>query len=84
MILNEYIERLSKKSYDELFEYIDRPTCESVTGSDGKIYNIETGAFWDDKPGGNLRIVIGIDDGGWRSYVPLTKDFLIGPDGKLS
>jgi hypothetical protein len=77
------ISRLSQKSYNELSQYIDKPTSESVTAPDGKTYNIEIEAFWDDKPGGNLRIVISIDDGGWRTFAPLTTDFLIGADGKI-
>ena len=38
--------------------------------------------LWDD-PGEhrNLRVMVSVDDGGWRSFAPLSDDFIVAPDG---
>jgi hypothetical protein len=45
---------------------------------------VEVLALWDEgRPGGNLRVMVSIDDGGWRAFKPLTEDFIIAPDGSF-
>jgi hypothetical protein len=36
---------------------------------------------WDDRTGGDLRVIGSIDDGGWRAFRPLSSDFIVRPDG---
>jgi hypothetical protein len=38
---------------------------------------------WDDRPGGALRVLGTIDDGGWRALKPLCDDLLLAPDGRF-
>ena len=45
-----------------------------------KQYQVEVEAFWDGKPGANIRVLISIDDGGWRAYCPVCESFMIAPD----
>jgi hypothetical protein len=52
-----------------------------VRGPSGSTYQIEIQAVWDDQPGGNLRVMGSIDDGGLRAFVPLNEDFIITPTG---
>jgi hypothetical protein len=40
-------------------------------------------ALWDDKSKVNLRVIVSIDDGGWRAYSPLGVDFIRAPDGSF-
>ena len=54
-----------------------------VVGPSGTVYQLEVTAFWDDKKARNLRVIVTIDDGGWRAFVPLTTDFIMGPDGSF-
>lgn len=83
-ILAAEIEKLRANSYSELVErLLDSQDTLEVTAASGTWYQIELQAFWDDKPGGNLRVTGSIDDGGWRAYVPLTDDFILAPDGSF-
>jgi hypothetical protein len=50
-----------------------------VRGPAGASYQVELQAFWDDRPGGTLRVVGAVDDGGLRAFAPLTDDFLVPP-----
>ena len=82
-ILARYIEDLRMLSYAELCKYLNLVDIDTpeVIGKSGVKYQLEIHAFWDNKPNVNLRVMVSIDDGGWRSYKPLTSDFIIDPDG---
>lgn len=55
-------------------------TAGEREGASGAVYQFEIQVFWDDKPGGNVRVMGSIDDGGWRAFVPLCEDFIMkGP-----
>ena len=49
----------------------------------GVTYQIEIEAFWDSEPGGDIRVLGSIDDGGWRAFAPLCDDFILTPAGQL-
>jgi hypothetical protein len=65
--------------YGTLREKIGESRDFEVVGSSGNQYQIETQAFWDSEPGGDIRILGSIDDGGWRAICPLSYSVLIGP-----
>jgi hypothetical protein len=46
------------------------------TAASGAKYQVEIQFLWDDQPGGPIRVVGSIDDGGLRAFVPLTLDFI--------
>lgn len=50
-------------------------------GSRGVVYQVESESIWDDRKRGHIRVVVGVDDGGWRAFYPLTDSFIIAPDG---
>ena len=54
-----------------------------VVGPSGSQYQVEITGFWDDRKAGNLRVIVTIDDGGWRAFMPLTTGFIVGPDGSF-
>jgi hypothetical protein len=37
---------------------------------------VEIQTFWDSQPGGNVRVMGSIDDGGWRAFLPLSRSFI--------
>jgi len=82
-ILSEQINKLRKLSYLELSRFTDVKNIETpeITGKSETKYQLEIQAIWDDKPKGNLRVMVSIDDGGWRAFAPLTDDFIITPNG---
>ncbi len=78
-----HLETWRKRSYEDLVTLMDRDCCEhtEVFGPSGTWYQVEVNVFWDDRPGGDVRVMLSIDDGGWRAFVPLTDSFIMAPDG---
>lgn len=79
-LLASRVDELRLVPYRELLQLLDKPQSTDVVHSSGRRYQIELEVFWDDRPGENLRVSVSIDDGGWRSFVPLTYGFIKGPD----
>ncbi len=82
-ILAQQIRRLRALGYSELCKLIEEPEQTEMTSESRAWYQLEIQAWWDDKPDHNLRVLVSIDDGGWRAMVPLTEDFIIAPDGSF-
>ncbi len=80
---DEELKRLRTSSYADLLNYIDKPLSKLLNGPDGEKYQIETQAFWDTKKGGNIRVMVSVDDGGWTSIKPSSGDFIISPAGSF-
>lgn len=78
-IAQEYLVELRQLSYQELCE-LKAETVERV-GPSGAIYQVETLSFWDDDEGGDIRVIVSVDDGGWRAFHPLSEGFIMAPDG---
>lgn len=80
----------------ELMKYRSRPYAELcrlvetslptlvVKGASGAEYQLVVQVHWDGKPGGAIRVMGLIDDGGWRAFVPVAEDFITGPDDDVS
>ena len=71
------------RTYAELARAIGHVDVRVVRGADGRDYQIEIEAVWDDRPGGVVRVLGAIDDGGALAWLPLCDDFLMAPDGRL-
>jgi hypothetical protein len=71
------------RSYRTLADGIGRVDLRKVRGADGREYQIEIEAEWDDRPGGAVRVVGAIDDGSFRTFLPLSAEFIVMPDGRL-
>ena len=69
-------------AYADLAARVGEVECYSVNGPSGAEYQIEIQFLWDGKPGGNLRLVGSIDDGGLYAFVPLCDDLIVTPEGK--
>lgn len=80
-ILAQELGRYRRETYANLQRLLKDVDDYEVVGPSGAKYQVEIQAVWDDKPNGNLRVMGGIDDGGWRAFVPLTDDFIISPSG---
>jgi hypothetical protein len=52
-----------------------------VSGPPGTTYQVETEAFWDRGREGDLRLMVTVDDGGWRAFAPLGESFILARDG---
>jgi len=80
-LIQRELKTLRKSPYAELTSLVDKGSTRRETGQDGREYQIERQAVWDDRKGGNLRVVVAIDDGGVRAFMPLSGDFIISPSG---
>lgn len=82
-MLAREVAALRELSYEELRALLDVQDTHEVAAESGTWYQVETQVWWDDKPGGDLRVRTAIDDGGWRAYIPMTDDFIKAPDGSF-
>ncbi|HXU49116.1 MAG TPA: hypothetical protein VN727_08715 [Candidatus Binatia bacterium] len=83
-LINQELRRLKESPYRELLKLLDKTSTTMLEGPDGVTYQMETQAFWDSKAGGNIRVMVSVDDGRFFSAVkPLTGDFIISPDGSF-
>ena len=82
-LLTEKLGEYRKLSFVQLVAKIDREDHFEILGASGTAYQIEVQCFWDDKPGGDLRVMATIDDGGLLSFVPLCQDFILSPEGRF-
>ena len=82
-LLNEELGRLRKLSYAEFLKVLNRAFTTRVQGRDGKTYQVERQAFWDSKKGGNIRVMVCIDDCGLSAFKPLSGAFIISPGGSF-
>ena len=83
-LLVAHLAAYRERSYTELVS-LERAgaTTVEVTGRSGTRYQIEMQVFWDGPRGGDVRVTGSIDDGGWRSFAPLSADFIMAPDGSF-
>ena len=72
-----------KLSYANLVAKIGDNDCLEVSSPTGVEYQIEVQFMWDGKPGGDVRVMAGIDDGGWRAFMPLCDSFIVAADGRF-
>jgi hypothetical protein len=64
-------------------EWLEQPRSEYATAASGRRYQLEIEAVWDDRPNGNLRVWVLVDDGGPSEQRPLQRDFIVAPDGSF-
>jgi hypothetical protein len=60
-----------------------RPGSKRRHAGSGTPYQVEAEAFWDSTKEGDLRVIVKVDDVGWRAFVPLSEDFILAPDGSF-
>ena len=82
-LINLELKRLEKVSYADLAGLIRKVETKENCGEDGKKYQLEIQVFWDSKKGGDLRVIVAADDGGWRAFKPLSDSFIMRPDSSL-
>ena len=82
-LLKDDLEGYRLRSYADLVTLLGKPQVAELRGASGATYQLEVKVHWDDRPGGVLRVLGTIDDGGWRALKPLCDDFLLAPDGRF-
>lgn len=81
-ILESVTVELRREPYGALVaRYLDESEGRTVVAESSTRYQVEVQAFWDGRQSGDLRVIVAIDDGGWRAFSPLSTDFIIAADG---
>ena len=81
-LLRRELTGYARRSRADLTNLIGDVEAYSVAGPSGASYQIEVDAHWDNEPGGTIRVLGSIDDGGFRSsFSPTTDGFLVDADG---
>jgi hypothetical protein len=82
-IAEERIGRLRGLTYASLAAHVDQHPVTETVERHGVIYHLQTAYHWDSHPGGNVRVIVAVDDGGIRAFVPFTSDFIKSPSGQF-
>jgi hypothetical protein len=77
-IVAERIDELRALPYDELDRFAGDGELVEVRGASGVVYQLETQSF---READDLHVLVAIDDGRWRAFLPLTSSFILAPDG---
>ena len=77
-ILAAEVQRWQSLTYDELLQYVgEEPRNFAVQSESGRTFQVEVNVFWDDKPNGDIRVLIAMDGGkGWGIFDFLREDFI--------
>lgn len=83
-IVEEQIALWRKRPYSDLCGLINMAEHTDMPGVSGETWVRETQVVWDNKPGGNIRVIVDV-------FVPVKQggvvgslaydDFILGPDG---
>jgi hypothetical protein len=82
-VLLTHLQEWRRRTYAELSREVGQSRQIEATGPSGASYQVDIQVRWDGEPNGDIRVLAGIDDGGWRAFAPLTEDFILGPDGRF-
>lgn len=69
---------LQENTYDFFKELINKEPLSFKQGTigSGNFYQIEVNVYYEDKSNTDIRVMLSIDDGGWRSIFPMTDSFI--------
>ena len=79
-LLEVQLEEWRRRSYAELSREVGHWCRFETTGESGERYEGVIQVFSLGGAQGPVKVVGSIDDGGWRTFVPLIKDFTVMPN----
>jgi hypothetical protein len=83
VLIDAELRRLLELPYSELIKLVGAGESKQVVGEDGNSYQLEIEAIWDIARAEDVRVIVSVDDGGWRALKPLTQGFVMRPDGSF-
>jgi hypothetical protein len=82
-LLEAQVEEWRLRSYVELSREVGHWRRFETTGPSGEHYEGHVQVFWQGPVHGPVKVIGSIDDGGWRTFVPLMTNFTVTPDGTV-
>jgi hypothetical protein len=85
-IADGVLAELRPASYEELVSrLLDAVETRLVAGRSGTEYQVEIHGMWDTGRPGDLRVMVGVDDGSLRgAFRPESRDFVVAADGTFA
>lgn len=71
-VLMRSLGRERRKPYSELSALVGQQRSIEVAARSGRSYQLELQWYWDSDAGGDIRILGSIDDGGLRTFMPMS------------
>ena len=66
-LLQNHLQDYRQRAYGELVALLGQPQVAELRGVSGVKYQVEVEVHWDHRPGGAIRVLGSIDDGGRRA-----------------
>jgi hypothetical protein len=82
-VLDQWLAKLRAVSYQELAARVGSVSTDEIARDSERSWQVEVEVAWDDKADGNVRVIVTIDDGGLRAFVPVAGDFIKSPSGEF-
>src|SRR5436853_6851877 len=82
-LLRIHLDAYRHRKYEELVMLLGKPQVVELRGASGATYQVEVEVHCDDRPGGAVRDLGSVDDGGWRSFKRLCDDHIVVSHGTL-
>ena len=82
-VLNKWLAKLRAVPYRELAARVDTVSTDEVARDSERSWQLEVQVLWDEEPDGNIRVIVSIDDGGLRAFVPMSESFVKAPTGEF-
>jgi len=79
--LKRLIAEHEQYTYDALHRLVDQRKRLEFSTATGTWYQAVIEVMWDDKPGGTIRVLVSLDDGGASAFHPMTDSVLVDPPG---
>jgi hypothetical protein len=79
-LLDAKLDEYRQLTYDQLAARVGDEEFPETVGPSSIRYQVEIQIVWDDKPGGDVRVLASIDDGRWRAFLPLCDSLLVTPE----
>ena len=83
VLIDAELRRLLELPYSELIKLVGAREVKEVFGEDGTSYQVQVKAIWETTRNKDVRVIVSVDDGGWRALRPLTQNFVMRPDGSF-
>ena len=83
-LIDEHLATYRTRAYADLAKQVGEAIGFQEIAPSGIEYNVEVMLVWDNFAGGNIRVMVAVDDTRWPSWFhPMSDDFIVAPDGSF-
>ncbi len=84
-VIDEHLASYRTRKYSELAPLVGDTIGFQAIAPSGIEYNVEVMLVWDNFEGGNIRVMVAVDDTRSPSWFhPMSDDFIVAPDGSFA